>query len=194
MRNNRLLWLCAGAAVLLTIILRLLPHAPNFTPVGALFLFAGAFLPGRLKFIVPIIALGVSDFFIGFYDYKLMFVVYGSFLMMSVLGSLAGRKVSPLRIGLGSLGGSTFFFFATNFAVWIFSDWYAPTLGGLLSAYIMGIPFFRMTLLGDLFFSTLFFGAYETVKIARLYRLGYTLPVRVRIGIGDTALLEKKVR
>ena len=194
MHGSKPVWWFVGGAALFTFVLRLLPHAPNFTPVGALFLFAGAYLPRRLGFVLPVLVLGVSDFFLGFYNYKLMFAVYGSFLVMVVLGSLMRHRMSSLRVGLGALGGSAFFFLSTNLAVWALSDWYLPTFGGLMSAYAMGIPFFRMTLLGDLFYSTAFFGAYEVIKIAGLYRLSYTLPVRVRIGMQDTALLEKKVR
>jgi hypothetical protein len=194
MRNNKsVLWFVGGIA-LFTIILRLLPHAPNFTPVGALALFSGAYLSKRLGFIVPIVVMGVSDFFIGFYDYKLMLVVYGSLLAIVGLGSLIQKNASSLRVGLGTLGGSVVFFISTNFAVWALSSWYPPTFDGLMTTYAMGIPFFRMTLLGDLFYTAVFFGAYKVIKIAGLYRLSYTLPVRVRIGIYDTALLEKKVR
>ncbi len=194
MRSNRLVWWFVGWVALLTVLLRLLPHAPNFTPVGALALLAGTHLPKRWGLVLPVLVLGISDFFIGFYDYRLMLAVYGSFLVIVVLGGLLRVKVSSLRVGFGALGGSVLFFLFTNFAVWAFSSWYPLTLGGLISAYAMGIPFFKMTLLGDLFYSTVFFGAYEVIKIAGLYRLGYTLPVRVRIGIQDTALLEKKVR
>jgi len=192
MRDSKSVLWFIGAAALFTFVLRLLPHAPNFTPVGALALLGGVYLSKRLGFILPIVVMGVSDFFIGFYDYRLMLVVYGSFLVTVALGCLMRNKVSSLRVGLGALGGSVVFFLFTNFAVWAFSSWYPLTLNGLMAAYAMGIPFFRMTLLGDLLYSTVFFGAYEVIKIAGLYRLGYTSPVRVKIGMQDTALLEKK--
>lgn len=194
MRSNKLIGWFVGGAALLAFLSRLLPHTPNFTPVGALALFAGAYLPWRKSLLVPILVLVVSDVWLGFYDYRLMLAVYSGFLVMVAFGRLSGRGASPLRVGLGALSGSAFFFLLTNFAVWVFSDWYAPTLSGLLSAYAMGVPFFRTALLADLFYSTLLFGAYEVVNMAIFSRLRYTLPVRVRIGIKDTALLEKKVR
>jgi hypothetical protein len=192
MLNNKLLLGFVAAASLLTVVLRILPHAPNFTPVGALSLFIGAYFSGKSKFVLPVLIMGVSDFFLGFYDYRLMFVVYGSLLVVVGLGSLMHNRVSSLKIGLGALGGTTLFFLLTNLAVWGLASWYPPTIGGLITAYMMGLPFLKMTLLGDLFYSAVFFGAYEFVRIAGLYKLGYTLPVRVRIGMRDTALLEKK--
>jgi hypothetical protein len=192
MRSSSLVLWFVGIASVVTVALRLLPHAPNFTPVGALALFSGAYLTGYRKFWVPVIVMGVSDFFIGFYDYKLMLVVYSSFLVLVGLGSWLRGRVSPWRVGLGTIYGASCFFLLTNLAVWAFSSWYPHTLAGLFSAYTMGLPFFRMTLLGDLFYGAIFFGAYEFIKVARLYRVGYTLPVRVISGTGDTALLEKR--
>jgi hypothetical protein len=46
---------------------RILPHAPNFTPVVAAALFAGATLHSRtLALLVPIAAMLLSDIVIGF--------------------------------------------------------------------------------------------------------------------------------
>ena len=57
---------------------RLIPHYPNFTAVGAIALFGGAYFSKKyLAFIVPIVALLISDLFLGFYSG--MWVVYFSF-------------------------------------------------------------------------------------------------------------------
>ena len=40
---------------------------------------------------------------------------------------------------------------------------YEQTFRGLMQSYEMGLPFFRNTLLGDLFYVALLFGAYELV-------------------------------
>ena len=52
--------------IIFTILSRLLPHAYNFTSVGALSLFAGATLPIRVAWIVPCFALLITDAFAGF--------------------------------------------------------------------------------------------------------------------------------
>ena len=42
-------------------IYRLVPHPVNAVPMGALALFAGASLPRRWAWIVPVAAMGLSD-------------------------------------------------------------------------------------------------------------------------------------
>lgn len=176
------LWFALGVGAL-AILARVLPHAPNFVPIGALALFAGARLPKRWGFVLLLIVMLLSDALIGFYSLRLMAVVYLSFLAMVGIGYWVRKKVSVWRVGAGAVGGSVLFFLVTNFSVWAFSSWYPPTLEGLLAAYTMGLPFFKMTVLGNLFYSTLIFGAYELALIARKLKLGYTLPVRVKSGI-----------
>lgn len=191
MRNNRELVFFVLGATILTLILRLAPHAPNFVPIGALALFIGAYFPKRWGLLIPIAVLSLSDLFIGFYDYRLMIVVYSAFFLMAGVGRLMHGKASALRIGLGAIGGSGIFFLTTNFAVWMLSSWYPPTIEGLVAAYTMGLPFLRMTLLGNLFYTTAFFGAYELVKMATTYRLGYTCSRSSEIKYLNAALLEK---
>ena len=149
---------------------RIFPHAPNFTPIGALALFVGAFLARTHKaaLLLPLLAMFLSDLFIGFYDVKLMLVVYGSFLVYGVIGMFVTKS---RYAGLGSIGGAVFFYLATNFAVWAFSPFYSHNIQGLLLSYEMALPFFRFTLLGDVFFSAIFFGAYELVTALLMPRL-----------------------
>ena len=52
--------------ILFTAATRLLPHPPNLTPVMAIALFGGAFLTSNwAAFAVPILAMALSDLFIG---------------------------------------------------------------------------------------------------------------------------------
>ncbi|MFA4818191.1 MAG: DUF6580 family putative transport protein, partial [Parcubacteria group bacterium] len=53
------------------------------------------------------------------------------------------------------------FFLVTNFAVWAFFDWYPHTWAGLITNFTLALPFFRNTLLGDVFYTGVLFGAYE---------------------------------
>jgi len=142
---------------------RLLPHPPNFTPIGALALFAGIYLAqkSRWALLLPLAVMFLADLAIGFYDTKLMLVVYGSFLFYGVFGLLIKDKKNLGTIALATLAGSFLFYLFTNFAVWAFSPLYAPTLQGLMLSYTMALPFLKYTLLGDLFFVGMFVGAYE---------------------------------
>ena len=168
-------------ALLAAVAVRLLPHIPNFTPLGAFALFVGVFVARKhwWGLLLPLFAMFLSDLFIGFYDFKLMAVVYGSFLIYGVIGKVLGNLVSnpetkfPSTPGagmvfLGSVGGAVVFYLTTNFAVWLFSTWYPHTVSGLLLSYTLALPFFKYTLLGDLFFTGVLFGVYE-LSAAFLY-------------------------
>ena len=146
---------------------RLIPHPPNFAPIGALALFAGIYLSQKNKWalLLPLAVLFLTDLAIGFYDTKLMLVVYGSFLFYGVFGLLIKDKKNFGTITLATLAGSFLFYLATNFGVWAFSPMYAPTLDGLMLSYTMGLPFLKYTLLGDLFFVGMFVGAYELAVV-----------------------------
>ena len=157
--NKNLFWFTITILVF-SVAMRLLPHMPNFVPIGALALFAGVYLPKRWGIIVPMTAMLVSDLFIGFYDLRLMAVVYGSFAVMVSVGWLVRGEKNFAAGVLGVFFGSVFFFVITNFAVWLLSEWYAPTFDGLMFSYTLALPFFRSSLLGNLFYSGVFFGAY----------------------------------
>lgn len=144
-------------------IMRLLPHYPNFTPVAAIALFGGAHFSRRwLAFLVPVAALLISDIFLGFH--AMMLPVYLSFLFVVLLGRLLKNNIRPLPVIGSSLAASTLFFLITNFAVWVGSPYYPQTLSGLVQCYTMAIPFFHSGLLGDLFYSGVFFGGYYFVE------------------------------
>lgn len=144
---------------------RLLPHLPNFTPIAAIALFAGVYLSKRTALFLPIAIMLISDIFIGFYDIKIMFFVYFSFGLSVLLGLWLKNNKKWRNIIIGSILASLAFFVITNFAVWVFTPWYAKTIEGLAKCYLLAIPFFRNSLMGDLFYSTLFFGAYGLIQV-----------------------------
>lgn len=144
---------------------RLLPHAWNFAPIAGIALFSGVYLGKRYAIALPIIAMVIGDLFIGFYEWPLMVAVYGCFALTGLLGSIIKKHKSVETILAGSIIASVLFFIATNWAVWQFSPWYAKTLEGLLQSYAMALPFFRNTLLGDLFYTGVLFGAYELAMV-----------------------------
>jgi len=156
------------AAVIFVLIgagFRLIPHSPNFVPIGGLALFGGAYFSKKTALILPLAAIVISDVFIGYYETGLMVFVYASFLIYAVLGFWLKKNKKWQTIGGSAVLGATLFFLITNFAVWTFTPWYAKTFSGVVQCYLMALPFFRNTLLGDLFFTAVFFGAYETVKL-----------------------------
>ena len=169
---NRTLFIFLLLIIVGSIAVRLLPHAPNFTPMGALALFVGAYLARthKVALLIPLLAMFLSDLFIGFYDWRLMAVVYGSFLVYTGLGMLVAKRKSIATVFLGSMGGATLFYLTTNFAVWAFSSWYPHTVSGLLLSYTLALPFFKYTIAGDLFFTSVLFGVYELASAFLYHR------------------------
>jgi hypothetical protein len=165
LRFRIILLLILGAAVV-----RLLPHEPNFTPVGAMALFAGTYIINkRLALAVPLVIMLLSDVMLevlhgnGFH--RTLFFVYGSFMLITCLGFLLRRRIQRQTIMVASLVGSLIFFFVTNFGVWLMSHGYYPlTWAGLIQCYIAAIPFFKGTVMGDLFYNFILFGSYSLVK------------------------------
>lgn len=153
--------------IALDVAARLLPHAPNFTPVAASALFAGCVLRHRsLALLVPVTAMLLSDLAIGFHDWRVMGVVYASLALPAAAGMLMRRRralVIPTMLSC-----SVLFFVATNFAVWVFSGMYAPNVAGLIQCYIAALPFFQYTMAGDLFWSAVLFGGAFLVQHASL--------------------------
>lgn len=151
------------AFIALGIISRLIPHPANFAPIAALALFGGTTLRKRDALVIPILTMLVSDFFISGYYGPVMFYVYGSFILTGVLGLWLRSHKSPAAVLCASLASSVLFFIITNFGVFA-QGWYGHTLAGLINTYAAAIPFFRNTILGDLFYTGFFFGGYELSK------------------------------
>ena len=147
-------------------IIRLLPHPPNFSPIAAMALFGGVYFSKKYALIIPIIALFVSDIFLGFHS-TIPFV-YGSFLITGLIGLWLKNHRDFKSILTGTLLSSILFFIITNFGVWLVGSLYQKNITGLIQSYVMAIPFFRYTIVGDLFYTGIFFGAYQAVFSKRL--------------------------
>jgi len=165
MSPNTTRFLAILTAIAAAAALRLVPHPPNFTPVGALALFSGAFLGRRaLAFAAPIGAMLVSDAIIGFHS--AMPFVYAGVAATVLLGQFALSRLTALRVAGVAILGSVLFFALTNFGVWLQSGMYPPTLAGLAACYVAAIPFFQYSLAGDLLFTGLLFGGFALAERA----------------------------
>jgi hypothetical protein len=154
-------YLPAFILITLGIAARFLPHPANFAPIGAIAIFSGLYLPKKWVLILPLAAMLFSDIFIGFYSLPIMLSVYLSLAIMALIG-LAVRNNKKLGTVLGgTVLGSVIFYLVTNFSVWAFGTMYSHNLAGLVQSYVMAIPFFRNSLLGDLFYTGVLVGAYE---------------------------------
>lgn len=157
--------------IILGISARLLPHPANFAPIGALALFGSLYLPRRWALIVPLGAMMLSDALIGFYSSKIMISVYLSFILVSLIGLWVRQHKSFATVLGGTVLGSVLFFLITNASVWAFGTMYTHDFSGLMQSYYMALPFFRNSLLGDLFYTGVLVGVVETVMWVHRARL-----------------------
>lgn len=159
----------AAGIVTLSLFGRLLPHPPNFTPLGGAAIFGGARIPRPWNYLAPIIVLAITDLFLGWH--RTMFYVYGSFLVAVWLGEqFLGRRATAGRITAVSLANSTIFFLVTNFGVWYSTNLYPKTTLGLYQSYLMGLPFWSSTILADLVFGLGFFAVYRLANASAFVR------------------------
>ncbi len=142
---------------------RLLPHPPNVTPLAAIALFGGAhFADKRLAFLVPLAALLLSDLILGLHSQ--MPGVYAGFALVVCVGFVLRGRTRALPVAVAALIGSCVFYLVSNFGVWATGSWYPKTAAGLGACYVAGIPFFRNSLVGDLFYTALLFGIFALAE------------------------------
>jgi hypothetical protein len=154
--------LLAIALILGAVFSRFIPHMPNFTPIAAIALAGGVYLDKRFALLVPLAALLVSDYFIGFYSEVVW--VYSSFLAIGVIGLWVRNHKNLYTVAGATFTGSVLFFVVTNFGVWAQSGWYPKNVEGLVACYTAAIPFFRNSLFGDLVYTAVLFGILELAQ------------------------------
>ena len=152
----------------------------NFTPLGAMALFGGAYFSNRWKaYLLPLLTLWLSDIvlnrflFFGkwvfFYDGFLW--VYGTFAFLVFLGVVVLKQVSLTSVLLAGVLASLTHWLVTDFGVWLGGGLnpftgqpYPPTAEGYWICLVAALPFLKNFLLGTLFYSGLLFGGYELAK------------------------------
>ena len=176
MKKINLTYIGVIALILFASFTRIIPHMPNFTPIGAMALFGGAYLSNKYyAFIIPILSLWLSDliinnFILNYYDQFTWFYPgfiwqYASFGIIILFGYFLLKKITFKKVLMTSIGSSLVFFVITNFGVWATGSMYPLTINGLISCFVLAIPFYKGTLLGFLFYSSFLFGVFEMSKL-----------------------------
>lgn len=166
------------AIALLAFAYRLLPNVPNFSPVLAIFLFAGISMKRNWKIFAAIFGLFIlSDFILNntvlsmyfpenegviwFSEYMIFTSI--SYFLIFVLGRSLGKSSSMLNVIGLSIVSSFIFFVLTNAGAWVFDPFqlYPNNAGGLLASIVAGIPFFKTSILADLCFISIFFFIFQ---------------------------------
>lgn len=158
-RGKIALGVAIGAGVLAAI-LRIVPHPPNFSGIGALGLFGGARLQTWQAYLLPLVIMALSDFSLwlltGLDDkYSPLHLsrvyVYASFMIYVAIGRLLIRRNSILMIACAGTLGALQFFVVTNFCEWLFQPFmavpdvfrYSRDLGGLATCFVAGLGFYQ---------------------------------------------------
>jgi len=158
--------------ILILALARLIPHPPNFTPIIAVAIMSGYFFKNiNLSFLILIVAMLVSDLFIGFYENVIF--VYASLLLITFVFYKISDKINFKNLFIYSFAGSLIFFIVSNFGVWVLGSpgvydiAYEKNLNGLVECYILAIPFF-----GNTFLSTVIF-AYPAIFIYKSFNVRF---------------------
>lgn len=148
------------------------PALSNFTPVGAIALFGGAYFTDKWKaYFVVLLTLFVSDIYINYLYTSKLVLWYGSsatwtylaFALMVLAGSLI-KKVNVANVLLASLGAIAIHWLITDIDPWLNGTMYAKDITGYFQSLIAAIPFERNMVLGDALFGAILFGGFELAK------------------------------
>ena len=172
----------ASALVLLVILSRMMPHPPNFTAVGAVAIFSGAFFRNRWASFIPFAGMVISDMFLPSYSIMHRLIVYVAFGITFGIGFLIRKKYRFSTSIAASFASAIIFFLITNCVFLYGSGWgpvmYPHTIAGQVLSYTYALPFLQWSILGDLAYSTAIYGAYRLLtsshiikqtKLRRLY-------------------------
>ena len=152
----------------------------NFTPIGAMALFGGAYFKGYTKaYSFPIITLFLSDIILMqvFYSdhasgllYKGWYWTYLAFALMVIIGRYI-NKVTIKSFLISAVSAALIHWLISDFGVWYgggtniaTGKLYPPTFSGLIECYIMAIPFMKNMLLGNLIYGAILFGSFELAQ------------------------------
>lgn len=146
----------------------------NFTPIGAMALFGGAYFQKNWKaYAFPLLTLLASDIVINTVVHQGKFGImysgwywtYAAFALMVLTGKIVLKKITVKNIVIASL--------ATVFIHWIVTSpacillegsMYPKTWAGYYTSLIAAIPYERNFIIGTLLYSGVLFGLFEWMK------------------------------
>ena len=152
----------------------------NFSPIGAMGLFGGAYFSRQWKAILfPLLTLLASDLIIQFFVfngkygilYNGWYWIYGIFILITFIGKWGIKRVTLKNVAMAAVIASLAHWMLADFTVWagggmdmrtmqpLSRDW-----AGLLQCYIQGFPFMRNFLAGTLLYGGIMFGGFEWMK------------------------------
>ncbi len=134
---------------------RFIPHPPNFTSLIALSFYVPAIF--GLRYIpITLICFILTDIFIGIHS--TIFFTWGSIIFIGFISKYFNNNFFKRFSGI--LIACFIFYLVTNFGVWL-SGFYGYNINGLLTCYILAIPFFGNTLAATIIYSLVIEALYK---------------------------------
>ncbi|MBO9675482.1 MAG: hypothetical protein J7577_18690 [Sphingobacteriaceae bacterium] len=147
----------------------------NFSSIGAVALFGGAYFKDQVKaFAFPLLSLFLSDFILAStifskysgdsFLYEGWYWTYIAFALMVLVGRLLLKNVNVVNLLASTLSIVLIHWLVTDLGVWINNPAYTQDLAGYWSCLVKAIPFEIRFLEGTVIYGALLFGAFEILK------------------------------
>ena len=146
----------------------------NFTPIGAMALFGGAYFQKTWKaYAFPLLTLLASDIVINTVVHQGKFGImysgwywtYAAFALMVLTGKIVLKKITVKNIVIASLATVFIHWTVTSPAcILLEGSMYPKTWAGYYTSLIAAIPYERNFIIGTLLYSGVLFGLFEWMK------------------------------
>ncbi|WP_448698975.1 DUF6580 family putative transport protein [Mucilaginibacter sp. AW1-3] len=167
-RNSVLFLMMVAAVATRVLIPNNLVTWANFTPVGAVALFGGAYFSDKWKaYLSTLLILLISDLLVNYTKYNKVglfdgaWIVYLTYAVTVFIGTLI-KKVSAIKVIVAAVGAVVIHWLLTDMTFG--STYYPPGLTGYFQSLNSAIPFEAKMIVGNLLFSALLFGTFEAAK------------------------------
>jgi hypothetical protein len=157
-------------AVAFGIVSRMFPGFPNFSPIGAICIFAGSLIPKKwLSILVSLGMIFITDALMeisnpgmGFYPGQ--YLVYISYIFITIYGFSFKSNLNWTKVIQAPIFATAIFFIVSNFGCFLTMSEYSKDLSGLILCYTKALPFINGTLISNIIFIPALFGGYYMVN------------------------------
>ncbi|MEO8416232.1 MAG: DUF6580 family putative transport protein [Ginsengibacter sp.] len=145
----------------------------NFTPIGAMALFGGAYFNISWKaYLFPLLTLWISDLVLSRFVYQHQwqlfyhgaYWIYAAFVLMVVAGKYLLKDVSVKNVLLSALAITVIHWVIADIGVFSGGILYPATISGWWTCMAAAILFERNFLCGTLLYVAIMFGSFEWMK------------------------------
>lgn len=173
-KQNTSTIILAVLLILAAAISRVVMYPHNFSPIIGMAIFSGAVIKDkRLAFILPIVSMFLADVMFevfkiapGFWGWGQL-VGYGILALITII-AFNLKKINPVNVIGYSLISSVIFFILSNLSFFIIDNpiyhTYPQNANGFVQCFVQALPFFKISVIADLVYSGILFGAYYVVS------------------------------